>query len=44
LRFLVDGVMIGVCFAVISMTSTADPMNRYCGTKYDWILRYNTSL
>jgi len=40
-----DGdVMIGVCFAVILMTSSTDPTSGYCGSKFYWILGYNTSL
>jgi len=36
--------MIGECFAVILMTSSADPTSWYCGSKFYWILGYNTSL
>jgi len=42
--FWVHGVMIGVCFAVILMTSSADPTSRLCDSKLYWILSYNTSL
>jgi len=38
----VDDVMIGVCFVGILMTSSVDPMNRYCGSKFYWILGYRT--
>jgi len=43
-RFLVEYIMIGVCFAVIWMASSADPMSRYCDSKFYWILGYNMSL
>jgi len=42
LGLLVDGVMIGACFAVILMMSLADPTSRYGGSKFYWILGSNT--
>jgi len=37
--FLVDDVMIGTCFAVLLMTSSADLMSRFCGSKFYWKAR-----
>jgi len=34
LGLLVDDVMIGVCFAVLLMTSSVDPMSRLRGSKF----------
>jgi len=34
LGFWVHGVMIGVCFAVILMTPSADPTSNYCGSSF----------
>jgi len=34
LGFLVDDVMIVVCFAVILITSSIDPMSRFCGSNF----------
>jgi len=42
--FLVDDTMIGVCFAVLLTVSSANPMSRFCGSKFYWKLGYNTSL
>jgi len=44
LGFSDNDVMIGACFAGILMTPSADPMSRLCGSKFYWILSYNTSL
>jgi len=44
LGFLVDDVMSGACFVVCLMTSSTDPMSRYYGSKFYWILGYDTSL
>jgi len=41
--FVVDDVMIGECF-VFLMTSSADSMSRFRGSKFYWILGYNTNL
>jgi len=39
LGFLVDDIMSGVCL----LMSSTNPMNQYCGSKFHWILGYNTS-
>jgi len=44
LGFLVDDVIIGVGFSVLLMTSSANPLSRFGGSKFSWILGYNTSL
>jgi len=44
LGFLIDDVIIGGDFAVTLMTSSAEPVGRFCGSKFYWILGYNTSL
>jgi len=36
--FWVGGIMIGVCFLVNFMTSSADPTRQYFGSKFFWIL------
>jgi len=36
--------MIGVCLEVILMTSSVDPMSRYCGSESYCILGYNKAL
>jgi len=43
LGFLVDDVMGGVCFAFILMTSSPIRSRRHSGSKFYWILGYNTS-
>jgi len=44
LGFLVDDVMSGVCFAFLLMTSSPIRFIRYSGSRFYWILGYNTSL
>jgi len=41
---LVDDVMSGVCFMACLLASSTDPVSQYCGSKFYWILGYNTSL
>jgi len=38
---MVDDVMIEACFAVVLMTSSADPTSQYRGSKFYWILGYS---
>jgi len=42
LGFLLADVMIGVDFAFFWMTSSVDPMSRFCGSKLYWILGYES--
>jgi len=43
LAFLLDDVMIGVCFKVL-YDVIAESMSRFRGSKFFWKLGYNTSL
>jgi len=44
LKFWANDVMIGVCFAVLLMASSVNPMSQFRGSKFYWILGYSTSL